>query len=433
MQRVAGDEVGGRHLGQERARRQCGGVCGVVHQRLQLRRGAPLRHTAVERGADRGGQHGVGLQGLQRLGKRAHKAVTCRIGRHQDHTGAGAELACTQADRPGQRGGQRGAVLGNGCRQHHQRVDRTQLAVKRNRARTFTCNTRQRRAALERTGERHRGDLGRLHQRHTHFDRATFHKLEHTCGQALRSNNCMRQCCRVERQRRVCRVALHDHRAASGQRRRGVPAQHRKRKRKVAGREHGDRAQWHPHTRQVRAAHRWSPCDSFIVDGGVDVATLQHVGKTAQLEGGAVQLTIQARQAQASFAVGQRDDRFAVSLQRRRQGAQQGRSFGRRACGKVACHSRCGVCGTVDVGQGRFGPGVADGLAGAGFDGLQHGEVFQGVGARVAVPCAGCTTRPCKDRTGVPITGSQRQLMQARGDGGFQRRQVLRTPQHQVA
>ena len=96
------------------------------------------------------------------------------------------------------------------------------------------------------------------------------------------------------RQPRMSRVGLDHHRAAGGERARGVPARHREREREVASREDRHRPDRHQHPSQVRPSRRAS-ARIGVVDDDLQERPLGHqVGEHLQLYGRAGELAAQA-------------------------------------------------------------------------------------------------------------------------------------------
>ena len=123
-----------------------------------------------------------------------------------------------------------------------------------------------------------------------------------------------------------------------------------------------------------RVACGRATCHSRVVGESKGAIALRDGGKAAQLKGRAVQLAVQAGQAQAGFGIGQLDQFLAVLLQRRRQGSEQVGAAGAIA-GLPVVKSLTGfVDGRVQFGGGGGGQGCAIGLAGAGVEGLESGH-----------------------------------------------------------
>ncbi len=100
-------------------------------------------------------------------------------------------------------------------------------------------------------------------------------------------------------------------------------------------------------------------------------AAFGHVGETPELEGGAVELAVEARCAQRGLAVGQRHQGLAVGLDGLGQATQQGGALGAGAGGPAGESGVGRAHGGVDVVGGGGGQGFAQRLAGAGVEGLQ--------------------------------------------------------------
>jgi hypothetical protein len=369
---VALDEALRADLQQLRARR---GRCALALQQRQRARVHEALDTGVEGLAHAGGQHRVRLLLGQRLRQLRDEGLGLGAVHQHQQARVGAELAAAQGDGAGQQGGQFDALGGQRRRQGDQRVDRAQLAIEGDRARAGVGLGLQRRTAAGGTGEGARSDQRVADQADTDLDAHTLHQADQPRGQALLFQHALDDGEHLLRQARVAGMGLDDHRAAGGQCRGGVTAQHREGKREVAGREHGHRAQRHALAHHGRVAGGRAPGHGRVVQRLERHAALCDVGEAAQLEGGAVEFAVQAHRAERGFQVGPGDELFTFGFEAIGQSAQQGRTLFAAAAGPVAEGGMRLGDGAVDVGGGGFGQGFAVGFAGACVEGLQGAHV----------------------------------------------------------
>jgi hypothetical protein len=127
----------------------------------------------------------------------------------------------------------------------------------------------------------------------------------------------------------------------------------------------------HAHARQPRAAGGRGTGHGGVVDQGIGRAGIHLVGKAAQLEGGAVELAVQAHRAEVALGIGQRHQRGALGLQRSGQRAQQRAAHGGRAAAEVGRGGLRMAHGGVDLVGGAVDGGHG-GAAARGSAGLQN-------------------------------------------------------------
>ncbi len=132
-------------------------------------------------------------------------------------------------------------------------------------------------------------------------------------------------------------VRLDDHRAAGGQRARGVPAGDGEREREVGGGVDRDHAQRHLVAAQFGA--RRDGGGVRAVDADVEVGALVHgVGEGPQLAGGAGELAGEPARPEGGLGVGGLDHVVRGLVEQLGGGAQEGRAggaVGERATGRV--------------------------------------------------------------------------------------------------
>jgi hypothetical protein len=168
-------------------------------------------------------------------------------------------------------------------------------------------------------------------QRQADFGARALHHADQAGGQFLFEQHAHDVAVHSLRQQRMARMRLHDQRTARRQRRSGVAAEHRERERKVAGGEHRHRSQRHAHPLHRRVARRRAAGHRRVVQHREGHAALRNVGEAAQLKSGAVQLAREARGAERRLVVGQRNERFAISLEGGSQCTQEGAALRARA------------------------------------------------------------------------------------------------------
>ena len=379
MQLGIGDEGGSVDFGQEGARLQT--LHRLMHQGFGA--GGELRLRArIQRLTHACSQHHMGLQGLKRGDQLGHKGAAGLAALQHQKTRVGTKLTTTQGDGTGQGLGQGFAASRQGLGRGHHGVDGAQLAVKRNRPCALARCRLQGRAATCRAGKSTCSDQRMLNQGDAHFVTCALHHAHQTGRQVQRFQCGLHQAVHAHRGLWMARMRLDHHRATGGQGRSGVTAQHRKRKRKIAGREHGDRAQRHTHALHGGVACRRATGHGRVIGESKSGALLRKTRKTAQLERGAVQLAIQPRRAQAGLLVGQGHQGFAVGLDGRGQGIEQGGARGAFAALPVGKSGVGSVHGGIDVGAGRGDQGCAQRLAGTGVKRLQsrHGVSLKNSG-----------------------------------------------------
>ncbi len=120
-----------------------------------------------------------------------------------------------------------------------------------------------------------------LDQGYAHIVASALHHAHQTGGQVQRLQRGLHQTVHVQRSLWVTGVRLDDHGTACGQGRSGVTAQHRKRKREIAGREHGDWAQGHAHAQHRGVTGRRATGNSGVISEGKGCAVLRQRRKAA--------------------------------------------------------------------------------------------------------------------------------------------------------
>ena len=208
----------------------------------------------------------------------------------------------------------------------HDRVDRAHLGVDGDRHRTARRAVEDRLAAGERAGEADGGDLGRVHERLADLDARRRQVRERALRQAGVGHRGA-QLARDELAGAGVRgMALDDHRAARGERRRGVAARGREREREVGGAEHRDRAERHPHAPHVGLRDRLRVRIRVVDDRLGVVAGVDDRRERLELPAGALEL---ASAGAAPRAGRSRPRRRRRSRRRPRAGARRRRAAGR--------------------------------------------------------------------------------------------------------
>jgi hypothetical protein len=175
------------------------------------------------------------------------------------------------------------------------RVDRAHFRIDGNRLVAHGRDVHQRDAAAARAGEADRLDARVGDERLTDLARRVEQQREHAGRQRAVAHGLLDRAADELGRARMRRVRLDDHRAAGGQRRRGVAARHREREREVRRAEHGHRADRDVAQPQVHARQRLA-LGARGVDARIDVsAVTQQRREQRELADRAAALAFDAR------------------------------------------------------------------------------------------------------------------------------------------
>ena len=301
------------------------------------------------------GQHGLRPDLGERLGSSGNEAVGVSAVDHHGDTGIGTELASAHGQRPGPALTQGLATRLHRFRQHHHRVDRTELAEERDRLRTLGAQIKQRAATGQRAGEAHGLDQRVLDQRMADLATAALDQRKHARMHARAGNRRRNRLRNDLAGAGMGRMPLHHDRAAGCKCCRRVTAGSRKGEREVRGAEHCHRTH-----RPLDQPDLWARQRLAVGQCGIQatveiVALLDVVGKQAKLAGRAAALALQAGFGQAGFLAADLGDLGGACLNLVGNGAQEGSALLARGVGVAPEGVLCGFAGAVDQIDGAGG------------------------------------------------------------------------------
>ncbi|GAA3108343.1 hypothetical protein GCM10020254_62880 [Streptomyces goshikiensis] len=302
------------------------------------------------------------------LGQRLGQPVPVRARRDEDQAGLDAELADAEGDRAREPAADLLGALGGGRRGDHDGVEGAELPVEGDGYGPGRGRVEQGAPAPDGAGEPGGGDERVADQLQPGVEPVD-HR-DHIGREPGGDGGPAQQGAAQRGGGRVVGVRLDDHRAAGGERARGVAAGNGEGEREVGGGVDGDHAQRHLVAAQFRA--RRGEGGVGVVDADVEVrALVGGVGEGPQLAGGAAELAGEAGCAERGLGVGGSGHLGGGPVEQVGGRAQEGGAdgpVGERAAGRVG-----GAHGLVHLAGGGLVADLFAPLPGAGGSTLQTG------------------------------------------------------------